>query len=182
MEQESRARIVSVKASSTYFSGLNAAPKCVDGRSDTFYCSAAHPELPVVLNLMLAGHYHVHRIGFAWKYDGASSYEVLATATGNEWTTLVKRSNLGKRVEEEVEVSERGRQVPVQQLRLVLLQKNHAKYVGLQEIRIEASIPPPRATPPPPPPPPPHPPPPPPPRPATHPADAGGRGEGKVVR
>ena len=138
-EQELLApKIKSISASSTYFSGLNAAPKCVDGRTDTFYCSAAHPELPVVLNIAFSEHFHIHRIGFVWKYDGASSYEVLASATGNEWTAIVKRSNLGRRVDEEVEISERGRQVPVQLLRVVLAQKNHAKYIGLQEIRIQA--------------------------------------------
>ena len=91
-----------------------------------------------MLNIAFSEHFHINRIGFVWKYDGASSYEVLASATGNEWTAIVKRSNLGRRVDEEVEISERGRQVPVQLLRVVLAQKNHAKYIGLQEIRIQA--------------------------------------------
>lgn len=73
-------------------------------RQETFYCSAANPDLPVVLTCTLAGHYHLAKIGFIWKYNGPLDYEIALSTNGAEWTPIITRTGMPSRVAEELEV------------------------------------------------------------------------------
>jgi len=91
----------------------------------------------VIITCNFSGHFHVEKLTCVWKYDGPSSYEVLISTTGSEWMPVITRDNMPPRVTEEVEVGQAGRAIPCRYLRITLLKKNHAKYLGLQELRIQ---------------------------------------------